>query len=197
MKKTILGLFVILPVASYATGMAVGLDNLYFKNNNKTNEIVSISNLAENKSKFIIPSNSMCKINTKIMFLPSDYESASENNASYVISIKGNNYNNDIVMDKFGLSLAYDSFIKAPYSGDVKNFTFAGYCGSKYQQSRYLSVGDPENSDDMPEFKLSNCKESSNFIYTISKSYIKVAKKVPAANFKNIPECNLVSEESK
>lgn len=197
MRKNMLILLVsVFPVFVHATGMAVGVGNLYIKNNNKTEESILIKNIDANK-KIKIPASSMCKINTRVMFLPPDFENTAENRSSYVISVQGDNYSNDIVMDKFGLSLAYGSFIKAPYSGDVKNFMLAGYCGSKYQQSRYLSVNDPESSDEIPEFKLSNCKDNSNFVYMISKSYVKVGKKVPAIDFKNISDCNVVTEESK
>lgn len=197
MKKNLLMLSIaLLPIFACATGMAVSMDNLYLKNNNKTEELVTIKNIDPDK-KIKIPASSMCKINTKIMFLPPDYETTPENTANYIVSVSGNNFENNIIMDKFGLSLAYDSFIKAPYSGNVKNFTFTGYCGSKYQQFRYLSVNDAESGDAMPEFKLANCKSDSNYVYMISKSYVKVSKKSSAMDFNGIPECNLVAGESK
>lgn len=193
MKKILLVLCGAIPYISHATGMAVSIDNIYFKNVNKNNELITINN----EQVFNIPAQSMCKIDKKIMFLPPKESSIDGSSSNYVISVDGNSFNNNIVIDKYGISLASNSFIKAPSHGSVKNFSLVGYCGSKYKQFKYLNVQADENESSVPTFKLMNCNGDSNYLYVLSNSYIKVNKKDKIVDFQSIQPCALPLEESK
>lgn len=179
------------PLAANATGMAVNLDNLYLQNFTSNPVNVTIKNLPESANIFKVPAKSICKINQPIMFLPPDYKMPPEDSASYAIMINTDNTDNPIVMDKYGLALASDSFIKAPSSGNVSQYSLFGFCGSKYSQYKFLNVTPHDNESSAPDFRLINCKDTSNFVYFINDKYIKVKNRQKKVDFSNAKECKL------
>lgn len=191
MKYSSLLLALFLPLTVHATGMAVSLNNLYLQNFTASDVKVTIKNLSEKANQFTIPAKGICKINQPIMFLPPDYPQESGNNASYAISINTETTNDSIVMDKYGLSLASDSFINAPYNGNVSQYRLIGFCGSKYSQYKFLNVVPHNAESGIPDFHLINCNNTSNFVYLINDKYIRVKNKQKKIDFNNAPNCNL------
>ncbi|RTL01509.1 MAG: hypothetical protein EKK57_04450 [Proteobacteria bacterium] len=191
MKSYPLLIMTLLPVFAHATGMAVSLNNLYLQNFTSKPVKVKISNLSESYNQFEVPSKGICKINQQIMFLPPDYPQESGNHASYAISVNTETTNNPIVMDKYGLSLASDSFINAPYSGNVSQYRLIGFCGNKYSQYKFLNVTPHNGESGIPDFHLINCNNTSNFVYLINDKYIRVKNKQKKINFNSAPNCNL------
>jgi hypothetical protein len=193
MKRINLLLITLLaPIVANATGMAVNLQNLYLQNFTTNTTTVTISNLDQNANTFDIPSHGICKINQPIMFLPDEEES---NN--FVISVKTAKTSNPIVIDKFGLlALASDSALQMPSQGNVKQYSLFGFCSNKYQQYKFLNVAPHNNESSAPDFRLANCKSTSNFVYLINDKYIKVNKKQKTINFSAVKDC-IASEPSK
>lgn len=194
MKSLTLLIGLSLPILAHATGMAVNLNNLYLENFTAKDVTVTIKNLPENESQLVVPSRGICKVDKSLMFLPPE-KSESDNSASYQIMISTATTNNPIVMDKFGLAMASDSFIKAPYSGNIQQYSFSGFCGNKYTQYKFLNVTPHDNESAAPYFRLVNCNDQSNFVYLINDKYIKVKNKQKKIDFSKIKPCQIINSK--
>lgn len=183
---------VVTPLLANATGMAVNLNNLYLQNFTSKDVKVTIKNLPENESQLLVPSRGICKVDKDLMFLPPE-NPESGNSASYEIMISTPTTSNPIVMDKFGITMASDSFIQAHYSGNVKQYSFFGFCGDKYSQYKFLNVIPHDNESAAPDFRLVNCANQSNFVYLINDQYIKVKNKQKKIDFSRVKPCQIIN----
>lgn len=185
MKHLYLALFGLLPLFANATGLAVSIDNLYLQNATNQATTIQIKNLDESANKFSLPPHGMCKIDRKLMFLPFEEES---NNFTIMISTEKSV--NPIVIDQLGLlTLASNSAIKAPYSGNVSQYKLFGFCGNKSGQYQFLNVAPHDNESSAPDFQLVNCAGTSNYVYLINDRYVKVKDKPKYIDFSTIGNC--------
>lgn len=193
MKRTILiSCLAVTPFVVSATGMAVSLQNLYLQNAASSDTTATVKNIGESGITYKLPAQSMCKISQPVMFFPFE-----EEKNQFVIMVETPNSKNPIVIDKFGLlSLASNAVLPFNYSGNVKYYNFAGYCGNKFNQAKSISVKPHDNESSAPDFRLANCKAGSSFVYTINTQYVKVKHKPKALNFADIANCNELKVES-
>ncbi len=185
MKSKLLMLLSFCPLFANATGMAV-------ENQDNADVVATITNLAESKNKFKVPANTICKINSPIMFLPVEDANGAfaDGKFDYVISIETPKTKNSIVIDSAGLALASYSQIKSSFVGNVKNYNLLGYCNNNLLQSKNLHVIPHDNESSMPDFHLTKCTDTSNYTYVINDNTPnKAAKFGKTVQFKTIKSC--------
>lgn len=168
-----------------AYAMAVSINDLYLQNNTDKAKTVTIQNLSKNNRRFKIAPKDICYVYHRIMFQPF----AAERN-SFVIMVSSAINTDPIVIDKGNtLTLAHESLLKMPYSGNVRSYNFMGYCGDKLQQYQFLHVLPHTNPINPPNFNLINCSNKSNFVYSINERSINLKDQQKIINFNNINKC--------
>ncbi len=173
------------PAFAGATGMAVGLPNLYLQNNTNKSTVVTIKNIAESGAQFKLAAKSICRIKGPIMFQPFEEES---NN--FVVMVENNGKVDPVVIDSLGtLTLAHDSILKLPSTGNVKNYSLQGFCGNKLGQYKFVNAKPEAANDGPPTFQLINCNQDSNFVYFVNDNYIKVKSRQKSINFERVIDC--------
>jgi hypothetical protein len=177
----------LVPLTAQATGMAVGLPNLYLQNNTNQEKLVTVKNLSKEGIEFGVPAKSICRVNGPIMFQPFEEES---NN--FVIMVENDKNIDPVVIDKTGmLTLAHNAMIPFNYAGNVKNYSLIGYCGNKLGQYRFLEVTPRPADGGPPIFGLANCSLDSSFVYFINDGYAKVKNRKKSLKFSKIRDCKV------
>lgn len=152
-KKIILSLFCLSTTTVFATGMAVGIPNLYLSNNTQEAKSIVLNN--DKNLTFVVFPKSACKLDVSssdLMFLPT--QSSVGVADSYAITLSGEVQNKIVLNKKTGIALE-----------NTKKESLLGFCGDRISKIDKYELN--SSGDSLPTYNLKYCSKDTSVIYSI------------------------------
>lgn len=157
---------------TFATGMAVTLNNMYLANTSGESIAITLNNLNQAPTVNLSP-KTVCKLPNAIFFTPNLVESDSN---FYILFTVKNNYN-AIVMNQDSISLASNSKWSKAYTQDTTKFNLEAICGSRQLAKKTIATIAVNQNNNPPTLAPKMCPNNYSFVY----SYGKPSKQVLSA----------------